>query len=297
VVKRPLTVGGVEAAFISKAEYAKSLKHPKLAIWAGSNGRYSHRCEAFTEVLRVPCVNLSIAVGIGIDFQLLNFEKLLEPGDVLYVPLEYSQYRIERAEMESGAENIAIAHHSAAWIHDLGLRRIARAWGSFDFPFLVHGGIEMALARTGFQRRGGKEGITPQGDQMGHTAADGMAYRDFLSKARFDTRPLPQYSRALEVIESFLDRMRAKGVVVIGGLPTTPNTFRLSDADVVSLRALYERHGQSFLVLPNRSQYPLSCFFDTLYHLNEGCQIAHSTQLANAFTQMAAVTDALPARP
>jgi hypothetical protein len=89
----------------------------------------------------------------------------------------------------------------------------------------------MALAGTGFQRRGGKEGLTPQGDQMGHTAADGMAYRDFLAKQGFDTRPLPEHSRAFEVVEGFLDRMRAKGVVVVGGLPTTPDHAKLNDAD------------------------------------------------------------------
>jgi hypothetical protein len=297
VVKRPLTVGGVDAAFQSKTDYANSLPHPKLAIWAGSNGRYSHRCEAFTEVLRVPCVNLSIAVGVGIDFQLLNFEKLLQAGDVLYVPLEYSQYLIDRAEMEGGAENITIAHQSAAWLDTLGFRRIVRAWGSFDLPFLVHGSIEMALAGTGFQRRGGKEGLTPQGDQMGHTAADGMAYRAFLAKQGFDTRPLPEHSRAFEVIEGFLDRMRAKGVVVVGGLPTTPDSAKLNDADVARLKALYERHGQYFLVLPNRSQYPLSCFFDTVYHLHEDCQKAHSSRVAEALVQMAVVNDALRARP
>jgi hypothetical protein len=297
VVKRPLTVGGVDAAFVSKSEYAHSLPHPKLAIWAGSNGRYSHRCEAFTEVLRAPCVNLSIAVGIGIDFQLLNFEKLLQSGDVLYVPLEYSQYRIERAEMESGAENITIAHQSAAWLDTLGIRRIARAWGSFDLPFLVHGSIEMALADKGFQRRGGKEVITPQGDQMGHTAADGMAYRAFLAKQGFDTRPLPEHSRAFEVLEGFLDRMRVKGVVVIGGLPTTPDHVQLNDADIARLKTLYERHGQSFLILPNRSQYPLSCFFDTMYHLHEDCQKAHSTRVAQALSHLGVVSDALRARP
>ena len=297
VVKRPLTVGGVDAALRSKTDYANSLPHPKFAIWAGSNGRYSHRCEAFTEVLLVPCVNLSIAVGVGIDFQLLNFEALLQAGDVLYVPLEYNQYRIERDEMESGAENITIAHHSATWLHVLGLRRIVRAWGSFDLPFLVHGTVEMALAGKGFKQRGGKEGLTPQGDQTGHTASNGIAYRDFVARQVFDNRSLPEQSRAFEVIEGFLDRMRIKGVTVVGGLPTTPNHVKLNDADIARLQTLFARHGQSFLVLGNRSQYPLSCFFDTLYHLNEDCQKAHSIRVAAALSQMAVVTDTLRARP
>ena len=38
------------------------------------------------------------------------------------------------------------------------------------------------------------------------------------------------------------------------------------------------------MVLPNRSRYPLDCFFDTLYHLNEGCQKAHSALVASGLS-------------
>ncbi len=42
-------------------------------------------------------------------------------------------------------------------------------------------------------------------------------------------------------------------------------------------RVLY---GKASALLPNLSRYPVSCFFDTLYHLNEGCQKAHSAAVA-----------------
>ena len=82
-------------------------------------------------------------------------------------------------------------------------------------------------------------------------------------------------------------------------VPVPGRTFAVGDihGDLAALQTLFARHGESFLVLPNRSQYPLSCFFDTLYHLNEDCQKAHSTQVATALAQMAVVTDALRARP
>ena len=43
-----------------------------------------------------------------------------------------------------------------------------------------------------------------------------------------------------------------------------------------------EERGQRFLALDNRSRYPRSCFFDTLYHLNEECQCAHSRAVGRA---------------
>jgi hypothetical protein len=66
---------------------------------------------------------------------------------------------------------------------------------------------------------------------------------------------------------------------VVGGLPTTPDNVVIGEASIATLRELFMRHGHRFLVLPNHSQYPLSCFYDSLYHLNEECQIRHSALL------------------
>ena len=285
VVNRPLTVGGVWNTVQQKISYAQSLGHPKLAIWAGSNGRYSHRCQYFTEATGLPCVNLSMAVGIGIDFQLMMFEPLLQKGDVLYVPLEYNQYAIERDEMEGGAENIALVQHAHGLLWSMGLARTARAWGYFDLPFLIHGVIESVLNSRGFQRREGVDTITTQGDQRSHTAELGLPYRQLLQGSRFDPPQIPEQSRALSVLGDFLDRMHTRGVRVIGGLPTTPDGVQINEPLIAQLRGFYQQHGQEFLVLPNRSRYPLDCFFDSTYHLNEGCQGEHSTEVGRAVAQ------------
>ena len=285
VVNRPLTVGGVWNTVQQKISDAQSLGHPKLAIWAGSNGRYSHRCQYFTEATGLPCINLSMAVGIGIDFQLMMFEPLLQAGDVLYVPLEYNQYAIERDEMEGGAENIALVQQAHGLLWSMGLARTARAWGYFDLPFLIHGLIESILNSKGFQRREGVDSMTAQGDQRGHTAELGLPYRQLLQGARFDPPQMPGQSRALSVLGDFLDRMHARGVRVIGGLPTTPDGVQIDEPLIAQLRGFYQQHGQEFLVLPNHSHYPLDCFFDSLYHLNEGCQVEHSRRIGQALAE------------
>jgi hypothetical protein len=57
-----------------KTAYARSLHNPKLTNCAGSNGRYSLRCAAIAAQSGLPCVNLSVAVGVGVDYQLQHFE-------------------------------------------------------------------------------------------------------------------------------------------------------------------------------------------------------------------------------
>lgn len=286
VVHRPMTMGNMAQTLQRKTAHAQSLPRPRLLVFAGSNGRYSHRCSSLTEITGLPCTNLSMAVGIGLDFQLAQFEPLLGPGDVLYLPLEYSQYLVSREEMDGGAQNAALMHELRSQLWQLPLPRIARVMRSFDLPFLVHGLLEMGLSRAGLQRRGGHSGAsTPEGDERGHTAAASLPYQAFLKQTRFDPRPLPLNSHALDVLDAFLGRAQARGVKVFGGLPTTPDNVALDDAGIQRLQQLYRRHGFGFIQLPQRSQYPLSCFHDTLYHLNEECQMAHSRAVAQVLAR------------
>lgn len=291
VVQRPLTLDSMAPLIEHKLAHAQALPAPRLLLLAGSNGRYSHRCQVLQSATAWPCSNLSLAVGVGLDFQLRLIDALLQPGDVLYLPLEYSQYGVSKDEMESGAENTLLVHHFREQLWSLPLRRIARAHGSFDLAFLTHGLLEMALARTGFQRRSGADTLTPEGDERGHTAVAGLAYKAYLQSARFDNRPLPLQSHALDVIDAFLARAALRSVRVVGGLPTTPDSVALDEAGIARLRGFFQRHGHTLLVLPSRSQYPLSCFFDTLYHLHEQWQIQHSQALGEALLPL------LPPRP
>ena len=280
VIHRPLVVGEIQSQLDYKLAYARTLPAPKIVIFAGSNGRYSHRCEMFAAALGRPCVNASIGVGIGLDFLLDQWRPLLRPGDLVYMPLEYGQYRFTRAEMHGGLQNALMVHSQRDYLWSLGAKRIAAAYGSFDLPFLIHGIGEMALDRRGYRRRSSTDNLTAQGDESGHTAEAGRSYEAFLRSAgEFDT-DVPAQSDAIDVLAAFLGQARRDGIAVVGGLPTVPESAAPSAATLERLRILYESQGQHFMALPNQSRYPLSCFFDTPSHLNEGCQKAHSAAVA-----------------
>jgi hypothetical protein len=292
-VHRPLVVGELQKQLDYKLSYARTLDVPKIVIFAGSNGRYSHRCEMFSAALARPCVNASIGVGIGLDFLLEQWRPLLRAGDLVYMPLEYDQYRFSRAAMHGGLQNALLVHYQCDHLRSLGLQRIASAYGSFDLPFLIHAVGEMSLERRGYRRRSSIDNLTTQGDESGHTAQVGAGYAEFLRHAgSFDTS-VPARSDSIDVLVAFLRQAQRDGVAVIGGLPTIPDSASPSAEAIERLRSTYERHGQRFVALLNRSRYPLSCFFDTLSHLNEDCQKAHSAAVA---VQIAALL-ARPGQP
>ena len=290
VVHRPLVVGEIQRNLDFKLAYAKTLPSPKIVIVGGSNGRYSHRCEMLTLATGLPCVNASIGVGIGLDFQLDQWRPLLKRGDVVYMPFEYSQYRFSFAEMHGGLQNALMVHSQRDHLWSLDARRIAAAYGSFDLQFLIHGLGEMALDHRGFRRRSSTESLTLQGDERGHTAEVGKAYEAFLLEAtkghNIGLSLVPDTSDTLTLLKPFLTQMRNQGVTVVGGLPTLPSSINVDRADTERLRSFYGSQGQQFLELTNRSQYPLSCFFDTLYHLNEPCQVAHTVAVGSKLAHM-----------
>jgi len=281
VVHRPLVVGEIQKNLDYKLVYARQLASPKIVVLAGSNGRYSHRCEVLTATLNKPCVNASIGVGIGLDFLLDQWRPLLRRGDIVYMPLEYGQYRFTKAEMHGGLQNALMVHSQRDYLLSLDAKRITAAYGSFDLAFLIHGLAEMALDRRGFRRRSSTDSLTPQGDERGHTAQLGQAYTTFLRGSTAESAQVPVTSDVILVIDQFLQQARRDGILVVGGLPTVPDSVTVEAADIERLRTLYTSRGQAFVVLPNRSRYPLECFFDTLYHLNEGCQTAHSAAVAS----------------
>lgn len=289
IVSKPLTIGFIHDAFEVKRDYAASIHRPKLVILAGSNGLFSHRCETIEPIIGMPCVNASLTAELGLDYMVELASRLIRPGDVVLMPLEYAFYGESAATMEAGRLHPYRVTYDRATLAGLSPQLLMRALFQFDLRYLIGALAEMGLEAVGVERRFNRDTLTRQGDMRDHTVAKGAVYRDFIRSSAFwlprdrDFVLTPDVSSTLGV---FLDRARQKGIRVIGALPTTFDDRPVGDGLIARLSTLFRRHGQAFLVLPNRSQYPRNCFFDTQYHLNEPCQRRHSRLLARALIKL-----------
>ena len=182
--------------------------------------------------------------------------------------------------MHGGIQNAMLIREDPTYMRQLPASRIVESHAAFDLPFLIRGMVEMSLQRTGFRRRTGLDTLTPQGDERGHTAEKGLAYVSALRQTPLPQATLPESSYSLQVLEKFLVRARERGVTVIGGLPTVPESTPIDERSVARIRRLFESSGQRFVSTAGYSRYPLSCFFDAPYHLHEACQIEHSRAIA-----------------
>jgi hypothetical protein len=282
---KPLTLGVVADLVALKRDYAATIQGPKLVIFAGSNARFSHRCETIAHLLSMPCANFGIGRGIGFDYLVAALKPVLHAGDVVFMPWEYDWYLDDKAQVMSGPDAPEMFYGNKRELVSLGLERTLRASFSFTLPFVISAMAEMGLDAIGFQRRAGLQTLTAQGDETGHTPDKAQAYVSYVTTAAADIPSAaalsrPSYIKAM--MADFFAWARQHGVTVVGGLQTVPDDLPVNPDRIKALRRFYEGSGESFLVLDNHSQYPRSCFYDTLAHLNEPCQIRHSTKLAAA---------------
>ena len=296
VLDRPLSLGALRTRIEATIARGAAIQTPKLVILAGSNAPYSHRCETIEPIIGRPCVNAGIAVGVGLDYLFARWQPELHPGDIVYLPLEETQYAHPRAMAALGPDAAIMLRHDRATLLEMPLHRQLAALFASDLRAVVMSLIETALYEGGFHdpRDAATGTYNAWGDHIGHTAALAEQSRALLAAAT-PFHPTAADIRAgygTRTVLAFLDWARRHGVQVIGGLPTGFADSPISDENLAAIRAIYRDHGAAFIELPNHSRYPRTAFFDTPDHLNEGAQIRHSVAIAEALARYTALASA-----
>lgn len=290
VLDRPLTLGYLRHELDAKLARGAALTGPKLVILAGSNGPYSHRCETIEPILRLPCVNGGVAVGVGLDYLFARWQPLLHPGDWVYLPMEEAQYVRARGATMMGPDAAIMLRHNRATLLRLAPDRWAGALFATDLRGALLAPLEMALMAGGFRdRRAAVIGESNTwGDHIGHTAVLAAVNRAVLASDRpWHAHPTAiRQGYGTRLIARFVTWARTHGVRVIGGLPTEFADSPMPDATRLAIRQVYREQGAEFLELPNHSDYPRLAFFDTPDHLNEAWQTRHSVAIAHALQRI-----------
>jgi hypothetical protein len=290
VLDRPLTLGSLRAQIEANIRLGQSIQGPKLVILAGSNGPFSHRCETIEPIVGRPCINAGVAVGVGLDYLFARWEKLLRPGDIVYLPLEEAQYVRPRATVDLGPDAAIMLRHDRASLWALSVRRQVSALFAGNLRAAIMSLIETALAGDDFHdpRAAANGGRNAWGDHVGHTAALATLNQATLAMI-VPVHPDAAAIRAgygSVLVAKFLRWADRNGVRAIGGLPTGFTDSPIDADSVAAIRAIYRGQGAGFLELPNRSRYPRAAFFDTQDHLNEAAQIDHSVAIARAMVRL-----------
>ena len=284
ILRKPLTIGYIRTAYDFKQAYADSVRVPKIVVVGGSSNLFGVRCETIAAETGMPCVNMAVTAGIGIDLILAKADPAIRPGDVLLIPAEYDFYHMDGEIIANNSvANQYVVTYEPALLSRFDLHRRAAALLSLSLQDVYTSAVEMALQAHGFQRRFTISQLTTQGDLSGHTltkAADYTAYLAGLQGA-VAVAPDPQ-SEGMRLIADFVAGHRANGVRVFSAFPPTIDDGPVQLAGYDAIRSWWQTNSDGFLETPNLARYPRDQFFDTHYHLAEPAQIQHSRRLGQA---------------
>jgi hypothetical protein len=280
-IDRPLTIKEALVYVEHKRSILESIQgNQKLLIFAGSNGRFSHRCETMSVILNVPCANLSVAAGTDLSYLFDYYKPFIRAGDVLYLPIEYPYFTSSR-KPQIGLEGPLATRHNHAALMQFKSREIFASLFYFDIRYLLSGIGEMTLQAVGKGRRTSIATLTPQGDERGHNSIKAEGYRSFVKNVSLVIDPgavleEENWSSVDQVISWSIQH----DVVVVGGLPTTFQDVDIPSSVIDFYKTYFTSRGAVFVRLENNSQYPRDAFFDSSYHLREEMQIEHSRNVA-----------------
>ena len=277
VLNRPLSLGLLHLQIIQKTTRLASLSSPKIVILAGSNGPYSHSCVVMSAMLQLPCENAGIAVGIGLDELFARYSPLLHRGDIVYMPMELQQYSATRAQYRSGPDGGFLLRHDRAVLAQLPADRILGAVFCCNIADFLESLVEMPIASSGI--------INPEKLLASEYDIEGDRIDNPLNRANAallsQTPPATSVRKIMQgygavLIGRFVRAESARGVIVIGGLPTQVATASLSSAIIRAITHIYTRNNGTFIALPNHGLYAVRDFFNGPYHLVQPCQYLNS---------------------
>jgi hypothetical protein len=279
VLDRPLSLGLLRREIDAKLAYAANLPRPKLVILAGSNAVFSHRCGIIGPMLRLPCVNGGVGVGLGLDYQFARWKPLLHAGDTVYMPLELQQYTVTPAQAREGPDAAIMLRHDRVTLAALSPARWLAAAFSATMEDAVLGLVEDAALLLHPAFATAPPQIDAAGDGIGRTLGAALGNRAFLASLH-RTDPTPDAIAAghgSREVAAFLAWAKAHDVRVFGGWPTE---FADAAPDSRLAGTLAGLYGGRFLALANAGRYPRVDFFDSQDHLVEECQSRHSIAVA-----------------
>ena len=281
LVRKPYSIGIYPAMIEAKLANWRAKPAPRLLVVAGSNARISHQAQVFEEVLGIPATNGGLTADLSLEFLLHIYEPELERGDILYLPLEYDPLATRTSRTKS--ERLYLAAYNREVLARFAWKDRLESLFCFELGDLFAEPLEILAARSG-KSVNRRSQMNKWGDQIGYTEESAEPYRQGIMESK--PGPLPigadisKRPSSVRLLESFVERCKAKGIVVIGGLPTTFDDREVSSELISEIEKIYRSRGQYFIQLPNQSQYPRDQFYDSPYHLNESAAETHTRLLA-----------------
>lgn len=268
------------SASFDKHNRLRSTRPPRVIFAGGSNLAFGLDSRLAEERLGRPAVNMGLAAGLGLRFQLDEVKPHLGPGDVVVVAPEYEQFSPMLNGERALADLLALTPESVDRLSSprqyfVVLKNLPLHFQDKIYLRLVTA-IRGAAPTSDIYRR---DSFDQYGDVTAHLGRTPKT--DWQAGfARDEFKPEP-YAEAIAVLNGFNDYAESRGARVVIIFPCIPDLLDAEERQ--NLDGLYRRLKAevraTIAAPPENYIYPPDCFYDTPYHLTERCRETRTLQL------------------
>ena len=257
-------LGSFQAALLDKTERLRSIDEPKLILIGNSNLAFGVDSEKIQEALGMPVVNMGLHGGLGNAF-LENMVKLdISEGDIVVVC--HSDYDDDGTIPDPALAWITVEMHPEFWklIPAKAIPQMLKAYPSYLYSsavrFLTGSPKNVPETGTSYSRAG----FNAFGDVC-FRGEDSFVFTE-------DSVAVPQVGEETAARLNALNHyiLSRGATMVVAGYPIGSGEFTPAKAEFDAFEAQL-REALDCPVISRFADYfiPYSCFYDTVFHLND----------------------------
>ncbi len=272
------------AAIADKHKYAQSIQEPKIILVGGSNLAFGIASDTLEKALKKPVVNFGLYAGFGLTFVLKEALSEVKKEDIIVLCPEYYL----RKPGDNFSKQMAVFAYPPAdefieydnFIDRLAIKAEFYSRYARNLIFLPNRIKSPTINDTisGYFRNG----FNKNGDAVSHLNNPPVQPLGDL----FDIKD-EDYATEIQEINQFINEVRQKKARVFWYYPSFSQVGY--DKNRTKL-IVYEKLMHDKINCPKINQikdeiYPISCFYDTHFHLNASCRLERTQKLTKLLKQ------------
>jgi hypothetical protein len=285
----------IKNSFAKKEAFSAGIKGKKIVFTGGSATLFGVKARDIQRETGVPTVNFAVHAGLGLDYVVYRTKKILRPGDVVIMPLEYRHFYYDGGYAR--IKHLFLRTYDRRYFKRLS--KVERL--SYLFKTSIVDFLEAANERYLFDLFDGREGAltaTYYSQTLNENGDETSNIGNVKMKKIIETmEPIPiikgEFSESvgLKIIKEFNEWCKKNDVSLY---VTYANTVRFASYDgnrayiefFSKIQDYLAAKGIKTIGTPEDSFYHVRWFYDTKYHLNQRGATARTEWFVDMISKM-----------
>lgn len=278
------TTSWIHNCFIKKDGYANSINKNKIIFTGGSNTLFGIETHLIEKELNIPVVNAAINAGLKPDYIFYRAKKILDPGDIVIIPLEYESIIWEGYQSKMRIDYI-LTHDKYFFINYMDyLDQLSMIYSIK--PFMLLKSLKETLLDSKNTKASNKgynaKTLNKNGDETNKKSLkNSLKYSNIMPFEIIDFKE----TKGLKEIRKFSNWCKKNNIKFYLSFPNTvlhDNYFNNEYTYFFKRLSNYLKENQiNTIGKPTDFLYPLEYFYDSTYHLNTYGAKIRTTEFIN----------------